>query len=56
MSPINPYIVIDKSYEASGHLNYVSIQKTEVSTSQIADPSFKPIKFKTQQLCNSNLD
>lgn len=56
MSSINPYIVIDKSYEASGHLNYVSIQKTEVSTSQSPDPSFKPIKFKTQQLCNSNLD
>jgi len=56
MSSINPYIVIDKSYEASGHLNYVSIQKTEVSTSQTQDPSFKPIKFKTQQLCNSNLD
>jgi len=56
MSSINPYLVIDKSYEAGGHLNYVSIQKTEVSTSQTANPSFKPLKFKTQQLCNSDLD
>jgi hypothetical protein len=48
MSSINPYIVIDKSYEAGGHLNYVSIHKTEVSTSQSADPTFAQLKIKAQ--------
>jgi len=56
MSSINPYIVIDKSYEAGGHLNYVSIHRTEVSTSQSPDPSFAQLKIKAQQLCGSDLD
>ena len=55
-SSINPYIVIDKSFAAGGKENYVSIHRSEVSTSQRADPQYKPIKFRTQQLCNSNLD
>lgn len=53
---INPYLVIDKSYNAGGKLNYVSIHRSEVSTSQRPDPQFQPIKLRSQTLCNSNLD
>ena len=56
ISSINPYIVIDKSFNAGGKLNYIPVQKTEISTSQSPNPTFKPLKFKTQALCNSDLN
>jgi Copine/C2 domain len=56
MSSIQPYIVIDKSFKAQGKDNFITIAKTEVSTNQSPSPVFKPMKFKAQNLCNSNFD
>lgn len=56
MSSIMPYIAIDKSFKAQGKDNFVTIAKTEVSENQSPHPVYKPMKFKAQQLCNSNFD
>ena len=56
ISSITPYIVIDKTFTAGGKTNYVSIHKTEESTSQSPNPTFAPIKLKAADLCNSKLD
>ena len=45
---ISPFIGIDKTYQAGGKLNFVPLQKTEVSTSNTANPSFQALKFKGQ--------
>lgn len=55
VSSINPYIIIDKSVNLGGKMSYVSIHRTEVSTSQTPHPIYKPMKFMAQQLCNSDL-
>jgi len=56
MSSINPYVVIDKIFKAQGKENYVSVGKTEVTTDQSPNPSYKPMKYKAQALCNSDFD
>lgn len=56
MSSIMPYVVIDKVYNAGGKQNYVAVHKTEISETQSPHPVYKPMKFKAQQLCNSDFD
>ena len=53
---INPFIGIDKTFQAGGKMNFVPLHKTEVSTSGTNSPSFQTIKLKGQDLCNSDLN
>jgi hypothetical protein len=46
MSSINPYIVLDKSFKAGGKVNYITVRKSEVSTSQTPNPSYQAMMFK----------
>ena len=55
MNSINPYIVVDKTFRAGGKTNYITQQKSEISNSQTPNPSFLPMKFQAQKLCNGDL-